>query len=122
MKRIWLLPTLLFVTTSIAFSQNNYAEFYSKSLSISNAGMYILGGWALTNILSGAAGWNYSEGTPKYFYQMNVFWNIVNLSIAGFALYNNITFDYTSLTSDAILTKQLKTQNLYLINAGLDTA
>jgi hypothetical protein len=82
--------------------------------------MYVLGGWAVANIAGGAIGWASSTGSAKYFHQMNLFWNTVNLGIAGFALYNNLTDDISLLSSDEMLLKHRKTENLYLINAGLD--
>ena len=82
--------------------------------------MDVLGGWALTNISVGAYGWNKYSGQRAYFHQMNMFWNVVNLSIAGFALYSNLSTEYTMLSDSELLDKQLKNQRLYLINGGLD--
>jgi hypothetical protein len=55
-----------------------------------------------------------------YFHQMNLFWNTVNLSIAGIALYSNLQADFGMWSADEILDRQLKTQRIFLINAGLD--
>jgi hypothetical protein len=46
----------------------------------------------------------------------------VNLSIAGIALYSNLTSEYAQLTGPELMDKQLKFQRLYLINAALDVA
>ena len=121
MKLIFL--TLLFVlcTFSLVFAQEiEIIDFYKKSNQINSTGMYVLGGWAVANIAGGAIGWASSTGSAKYFHQMNLFWNTVNLGIAGFALYNNLTDDISLLSSDEMLLKHTKTENLYLINAGLD--
>jgi len=118
-----ILLTLLFVlcTFSLVFAQETETiDFHRKSNQINTAGMYVLGGWAIANIAGGAVGWANSTGSAKYFHQMNLFWNTVNLGIAGFALYNNLTDDISMLTSDEMLLKHTKTENLYLINAGLD--
>ncbi len=118
-----ILLTLLFVlcTFSLVFAQElETIDFYKKSNQINTAGMYVLGGWAVANIAGGAVGWSNSTGSAKYFHQMNLFWNTVNLGIAGFALYNNLTDDFSMLSSDEMLLKHTKTENLYLINAGLD--
>jgi len=79
-----------------------------------------LGGWAIANIAGGAVGWANSNGSTKYFHQMNLFWNTVNLGIAGFALYNNLNSSISGLTDSIMMQKHIKTENLYLINAGLD--
>ena len=110
---------LIFFTQELN-GQDNHLVVYEKSLSINNGGMMVLGGWAVANLVTGAAGWSRSSGSGKYFHQMNFFWNTVNLSIAGLALYSNLTSDYASWDTDLILDKQLKTQRLFLINAGLD--
>ena len=115
--------TLLFVLFSISlvFSQEIGAiDFYTKSNQINTSGMYVLGGWAVANIAGGAIGWANSTGSTKYFHQMNLFWNTVNLGIAGFALYNSFNTDISMLSPDEMLAKHVKTENLYLINAGLD--
>jgi hypothetical protein len=100
--------------------QSEYGDYYGQNLRINNVGMAVLGSWALANISIGAYGWNKHTGQRAYFHQMNVFWNAVNLSIAGFALYSNLTADYSLLSGEELLQKQFKTQRLYLINGALD--
>jgi hypothetical protein len=119
-SRYALLIFLFLLTANIAWGQVSGSSFYKKSLDINNAGMVVLGSWALSNIAVGAIGWSRNSGQRIYFHQMNLFWNTVNLAIAGIALYSNTTTDYAMWTTDEILTKQLKTQRIFLINAGLD--
>lgn len=113
---------VLLLLPSTVHAQGSYADFYRESLRINNIGMAILGTWALTNISIGAYGWNQQTGQRAYFHQMNLFWNTVNLSIAAIALYSNLNAEYGMWSVDEILRKQLKTQHLFLINAGLDLA
>ncbi|MBW6537697.1 MAG: hypothetical protein K0B11_21990 [Mariniphaga sp.] len=103
-----------------ALAQSNFDSFYEKSQKTNNTGMYILGSWAVANMVAGGYGWSQTTGQTKYFHQMNFFWNTVNLSIAGFALYSNLNTDLTGLSSLQMLEKHTKTENFYLINAGLD--
>jgi len=116
---VWLM-LLLLMASSVAWGQLSASSFYEKSLKINNAGMVVLGSWALANISVGAYGWSRYSGQQMYFHQMNLFWNTVNLAIAGIALYSNLTSDHALWTTDEVLAKQLKTQRLFLINAGLD--
>lgn len=102
--------------------QSSYVEFYGKSLELNNIGMGVLGGWALANITMGAYGWSQHSGQEAYFHQMNLFWNTVNLGIAGFALHSNLTSDYALLSGDELLNKQKISQRLFLINGGIDVA
>ncbi len=100
--------------------QGDYQSFYTGSLKINNTGMYVLGSWALANIAAGAYGWATASGGMKYFGQMNLFWNVVNLSIAGFALYGNYNTDFSVMNGQEMLAKHLKTENILLINSALD--
>lgn len=117
-----ILVTVLFLVLLFyeGYGQERESEFYRQSLRINNHGMVILGTWALANIAVGAYGWAQYNGERKYFHQMNLFWNSVNLSIAAFALYSNLTQEYSGLASEELLSRQLKSKHLFLINAGLD--
>jgi hypothetical protein len=108
------------VTYSMLQGQVPGVNFYQHSLKINNEGMAVLGTWALANIAIGGYGWSQYSGERKYFHQMNLFWNSVNLSIAAIAIFSNLNADYTDWTTDQFLSKQLKTQRLFMINAGLD--
>lgn len=117
----WILTALVIIITVLpASGQEEYRQFYSESLGTTNPGMYVLGGWAITNIASGAYGWHRYDGDTKYFHQMNLFWNTVNLSIAGFAIYSNLMLDVSAMGPDEIMKKHLNTEKILLINAGLD--
>jgi hypothetical protein len=116
----WILSgifAIIFIFNAVA--QADFDSFYAKSLSTNNTGMYILGSWAVANLVSGGWGWLQTTGQTKYFHQMNFFWNTVNLSIACFALYSNLTTGFTDLPAMEMMEKHTKTDNFYLINAGL---
>lgn len=107
--------------TAVTMSAQTGGESFSEaSLAANNAGMYVLGGWALANMAASAYGWVAFEGEKKYFSQMNLFWNVVNLSIAGFALYSNYSTDVSLMSEGELLARHLKTERLFLINSGLD--
>jgi hypothetical protein len=112
--------SLLMADSIPLHGQDGYVDYYGQSLQINTYGMAVLGGWALTNITIGAYGWSNYSGQRVYFHQMNLFWNVVNLSIAGFALYSSLSSDYSLLSGTELFEKQLKNQRLYLINGGLD--
>jgi len=112
---------LLFGTTIFTYSQTSQ-EVFETSSRVNKNGMLILGGWAIANMAYGAYGSIHYKHEKKYFHQMNLMWNVVNAGIAGFALYNFATTDYSILTHEQMLNEHLETQKLYLINAGLDLA
>lgn len=118
-KRV-VMSAILLLTAITVMAQDGARTFGEASLAANNTGMYILGGWALANMAAGAYGWASFEGERKYFSQMNLFWNVVNLSIAGIALYSSYSTDLITAGTEEILAKHLKTEKLFLINSGLD--
>ena len=116
--KIALILTLM-LTSGITFGQDAN-NFYSISQQTNKTGMFVLGTWALTNMATGAYGWNRYDGSKKYFYQMNLMWNVVNLGIAGYAMYTFSQSDPLAMTAAEMLSDHLSKENLFLINAGLD--
>jgi len=108
------------LASCLVFGQEGYTGFYDQSLKTNNTGMMVLGSWAVANIATGAVGWARGSGENKYFHQMNVMWNVVNLGIAGIALFNNYRMDLSGLGDMELLDKHIKSEHLFLINAGLD--
>lgn len=111
---------LLLFSTIILSAQSDFAQFHHESNKINTTGMYVLGAWALTNITASSIGWSRTNSDAMYFHQMNVFWNVVNLSIASFSIYNSFNADSLSMSQEEVLAEHIKLENLYLINAGLD--
>lgn len=118
-KRTLILSVLLTITY-VLWGQIPQEEFCRNSMRISNTGMSVLGTWAVVNIATGAWGWSKYEGEKKYFHQMNLLWNTVNLSIAGIALYNNLNYDCLAAGGEAVLSKHLRTEKILLVNSVLD--
>ena len=119
MRKLLLLFCIAFFVVQ-AEAQTDVESFYLKSKSNSNTGMYVLGSWALLNMATGAWGMSTQSGSAKYFYQMNLFWNTVNLGIAGVALVSGYLSDPTSLSPQQMIDKHLLTEKVLLVNAGLD--
>lgn len=120
LRQFLIMFTLLTATTLTLYGQPDYQEFYNRSMEINNTGMLVLGSWAVGNIAAGAYGWIRNEGDQKYFSQMNLFWNLINVTIAGFALHGNAGTDLTALSNDEMISKHLNTEKILLINSGLD--
>lgn len=121
MKAKTIISAVFFMLLCIPLAgQETYQQFYGRSLSTSNTGMYVLGSWAVVNMVSGIYGWTRFEGDRKYFSQMNFFWNTVNLSIAGFALHNNHNTDLSLMEAGDVIQKHMNLEKILLINSGLD--
>ncbi len=120
MSKKSILLTIVLVVISLPAFTNDTTNFYIRTLDINRSGMYLLGGWALANIATGTWGSLLSSGEQKYFHQMNAFWNIINAGIATYALFEIAGTDITGLSGSVMLQKHIRTENIFLINAGLD--
>jgi hypothetical protein len=125
-ENLWLFMRTLFLFCMLlalsfhVYAEDPSAEFYARSMQITNAGMFVLGGWAIGNMTVGAIGWSQNEGQRRYFHQMNFFWNTVNLGIAAFALTNNLNTDLSLLGPAEMMSRHERTQRILLINAFVD--
>ncbi len=121
------LGILTFLGSSVAFQsqaqgQTTSLETYNqKRIQYNKDGMKILGGWALGNMALGAIQSSRTTGETKAFHQMNMYWNGVNLLIAGFGYYSAIK---ETPSSDAweTINAQHSIEKILLFNAGLDIA
>lgn len=93
-------------------------DFYRKSANTNQTAMYILGSWAVGNMLIGGIGMSQTSGDTRYFHQMNLMWNTVNMGIAAFGLISGAPG--FSNSADLVISNHRKMENLYLINSGLD--
>ncbi len=118
MRQIFLIFVLaLWVGTTYG---QNADGFFDISRQTNKTGMLVLGSWALANIATGAYGWSRYDGSQRYFHQMNLMWNTVNLGIAGIALFHFASTDASMMLPSEMLDSHLRTEKLFLINAGLD--
>jgi hypothetical protein len=81
-----------------------------------------LGGYALANIAVGAIGAGQTSGETKYFHRMNVYWNLVNLGIAGVGLLGSRKQNAEGETLGQAVRQHENMKQVLLLNAGLDVA
>ena len=118
MKNFLFLALIVFATP--AFSQSNFQEINQKRIEINITGMKVLGGWALANMAIGSiAYFNYS-GKKKYFNQMNVMWNVVNLGLATAGYFGAKADLNLQLSLAQSINDQHKIEAILLLNTGLD--
>ncbi len=111
---------MLIVFTTPAFSQVKTQEINQKRIEINATGMKILGGWALANIAFGGVSYFNSSNKKKYFNQMNVMWNVVNLSLATAGYFGAKADLNKQLSLAQSIKDQHKIEQILLLNAGLD--
>jgi hypothetical protein len=89
---------------------------------LNKTNMTILLAWSAANIVQGSISAGNLVGTPHYFHQMNVYFNIVNLAIAGYGLFEVRKQMNKKLSLYQNLRQQQKVESLLLLNSGLDLA
>ncbi|GAB4124946.1 MAG: hypothetical protein OHK0045_08060 [Raineya sp.] len=101
---------------------DSFKEFALSYQKTNKTGMWILGSWAVGNMLIGgislASG---ARGEGKYFQQMNIAWNVVNVGLAGFGLHQAYS-SMEGLAWHEIVDNHHQMQKILLLNAGLDVA
>lgn len=119
------IPIILFLIFYISYSTpaiGQLQDFNTQRYKTDQKLMLSLGSWASINIVGSGIGWARSNSEEnKYFHQMNVMWNLVNLGLAipGYIKAkkdNSVTGVYQ------ILEAQRKTETVFLVNAGIDLA
>ncbi len=120
--RFYVLLLLFFGTLSMpALAQDSAAleVFNSTRLEYNRQGMWILGFWALLNLLVGTIRGFQTKGQVQAFHQMNGYWNLVNLGIAGLGYWQA---SQVSLVVNfwEVLVAQQQIEKVLLFNAALD--
>jgi len=96
-------------------------DFNEIRISYNEKGMLILGGWAVGNIIWGGLAAGQTSGQTKAFHQMNMYWNSVNLVIAGFG-YWQASRETAGSGFWATMDAQQNIEKILLFNAALDVA
>lgn len=105
------------------FAQNitELQDFNEIRISYNEKGMLILGGWAVGNMIWGGIAAGQTSGQTRAFHQMNMYWNSVNLLIAGFG-YWQATKENPGTDFWATMDAQQSMEKILLFNAALDVA
>jgi hypothetical protein len=114
---------LVFFFPTEVFAQDipQLQDFNQTRIGYNQKGMVILGSWAVGNMVWGGIGASQNTGQTKAFHQMNLYWNSVNLIIAGFGYYQ-ATKETPGTDFWATMEAQQKMEKILLFNAGLDLA
>lgn len=99
------------------------APFAAERGRLDQRGFAVLGGWAVSNVLVSGIATGQTEGSAHYFHQMNIGWGAINLALAGVGyLGARVAVRQPTATRAENVRAQLRTENIYLFNAGLDVA
>lgn len=100
-------------------THDDLEQVNEKRLQLNQNGMKVLGGWAAGNIIAGGVGMARSEGSTRYFHQMNIAWNGVNLAIAGLGYFGSKK-SASSFTLKETIREFHSFEKILLFNGGLD--
>jgi len=89
---------------------------------LNKTNMTILLAWSGANIVQGSISAGNLVGSAHYFHQMNAYFNVVNLAIAGYGLYEVRKQMNKKLSLYQNLRQQQKIESLLILNSGLDLA
>lgn len=123
MKTLFFFLALL-VFNQTVFAQNDLADAWHRRERTEQTGMKVLAGWSVANIAVSAVAIGKAEGSNRYFHEMNIYWNAVNLGIAGLGFLNVAKSRKRSATftlSEAV-EAQHGVETVLLFNSGLDLA
>ncbi|MEM6265374.1 MAG: hypothetical protein AAGI38_22925 [Bacteroidota bacterium] len=123
MKVIRPLAVLLILGFSydLLFGQDSLLlELNQQRTGLNKKAMWVLGSWAVGNIVVGGIASRNTSGTTRYFHEGNALWNTVNLGLAGFGLWQAYTTDPTSLSAFESFKEQQSIEKILLFNAALD--
>lgn len=122
MKKIVYIFGILLLLQNISSAQEIHVDRLNfQRNQINRYAMITLGSWAVGNMAVNGVLYRSGEKDRKYFYQMNMAWNVVNLAIAGFGLYGALHPDTSPTLFEAIM-EQSNIEKILLFNAGLDVA
>ncbi len=102
-------------------AQPSFSDSISQSRNrITRTAMITLGSWAGANIGSGFIIAARSSGITKYTWQMNGYWNFINLGLAGMGYLRAMKESGKSMTLLDNYEAQNKLEKIYYVNFGLD--
>ena len=123
MKKIGIGILLFGLSTLSVTAQSTSAlrEITERQTRLQRTGTWTLAGWSMANLAISGIAIGQSEGSTRYFHEMNLYWNAVNVGIAGAGLLSLRKNNPPSTLSSAVK-NHYNLQKTLLFNAGLDVA
>ena len=116
--RATLLIILMMGFSGLFAQENELKAFNERKDQIGKRSMYALGGWAVGNFAVSGAMIGFSSGPERYFHEMNIYWNVVNIGLAGLGILGSRKQKDRNVLET--INAQHSTEKIYLLNAGLD--
>jgi hypothetical protein len=124
MKAILLSLFVVFLLANASLAQQSTLTDLNQSrLKVQTTSMWVLTGWSAANLAYGSIAASKTEGSTRYFHQMNIYWNIVNLGIATPGLISSLRQkNNLPTTLDQSIEELHALEKTLLFNTGLDVA
>ncbi len=116
--RATLLIILMMGFSGLFAQENELKAFNERKDQIGKRSMYALGGWAVGNFAVSGAMIGFSSGPERHFHEMNIYWNVVNIGLAGLGILGSRKQKDRNVLET--INAQHSTEKIYLLNAGLD--
>ncbi len=120
MKKILILIAISILSQQAFCQQATIDNVNLKKQKINKSGFLILGSWSAANVIYGSIATSQTQGSNKYFHQMNAIWNGITLAFVA-AGYLGAKKE-NGLSYDQSLKKQATIEKIFLFNSGLDVA
>jgi hypothetical protein len=116
------LLVLIGILLALQSNAQSLAQFNNERNQTDKRLMIGLGTWATSNFIASGIGWaTVPAGEQRYFHQMNVLWNTVNIGLA-IPGYLKARKANSALSFSETIRTQHQTEKIFLINSGLDIA
>lgn len=119
-----ILPLIFLLNLSAPVFAQHYSQdsVAARRAALKENNSWILGAWAAANMIQGSISAGNAKGSDAYFHRMNVYWNSVNLALAGIGLWAARKELAGPHSFERNYKGQQKTEKLLLLNTGLDLA
>ena len=122
-KRLILLTCaglLAIANKALGQANQSLTDFNRHQQRTTKAGMLTLGSWAVGNLIVSGLSLDKPKDSHYYFHQMNVFWNVVNATLAGIGYVRATQKEVASLALSQTIKDHHSLRRTLLFNAGLD--
>jgi hypothetical protein len=123
MKKALIGFLMLFAGIQFLYAQSapTLPQLTERQARLQRTGTWTLAGWSLANLAISGISIGKAEGSARYFHEMNLYWNAVNVGIAGAGLLS-LRKKSPSPTLSSAVKEHYTLQKTLLFNSGLDVA
>jgi len=123
MKKALIGFLMLFTSIPLLYAQSSptLPQITERQARLQRTGTWTLAGWSLANLAVSSIAIGKAEGSARYFHEMNLYWNAVNVGIAGAGLLS-LRKKSPSPTLSSTVKDHYTLQKTLLFNSGLDVA